>query len=174
MRINHNWTKHIWYISEVTDKLFPQGKEVMSDWQNSSPVVSYWSEASQLQMRCETTGSNVAPCLESRTLERAQLHWPSQGVHSCNGWSMTTVTSSCLMCLHASSSGSKISFLPVLYTENFWEILSMLILSIYLIIYLFTYLFIYLFIYLFVYLFIYSIPKSITRVHPMDIGTVKV
>jgi hypothetical protein len=131
VRISHNQAKHIWYISKATNKQFPQGKEVMPDRKNSSPVVSHWSEASQLQMWCETTGSNMAPCLEGHTLEHAQLQHPSQCVHTSNGRSMTTVSSSYLMCLGTSPLGSTISFLPVLCSENFWEILSMLNLSIY-------------------------------------------
>jgi hypothetical protein len=98
---------------------------------NYSPLVSHWSEESQLQMSCETTGSNMASWSESRTLEQKQLIQPSQGVYSCNSGNITTVSSSCLMCLDISALGRKTSFLPMLYTEYFWKVLLMLILIIF-------------------------------------------
>ena len=71
----------------------------------------------------KTTGSNMAPSLESRTLVHEQLHQPSQVVHSCNGRSMSTVSSSCLMCLDTSPLGSKIPLLPVICGKHFGEML---------------------------------------------------
>jgi len=124
MRIRHNRMEHIKYISKATDKWFLQGNEVMPDWQDSSPVVSHWSEAPQLHVRPKTTGSDMVPWIDSHIFEHEQLHQPSQVVDSCNA-------SSCLMCLVTSPLGSKIPFLPVICAKHFWEILSMFSLTIF-------------------------------------------
>jgi len=61
----------------------------------------------------------MAPCLDSYSLDHEQLHQPSQRVHSCNSKSITTVSSSCLMCLGTSPLGTKIPFLPVICAKYF-------------------------------------------------------